>query len=201
MLYKITLSCINLAASISKVILGDHVGWTSFNIGDILLRISDKNVSQGRLLFTIDCTNCRQGNTINDIIKEGYDPYISVTFIQRKPNIRNRRSHKICFEGQKTCCKRDLRVHFKELDWSDWVLAPETIEVNYCHGSCERSSRENTYWRFIEKSKDVSNSGLMYESCCVPLRHACASILYIGEDGILYKKEVKDMSVDECGCT
>lgn len=39
-------------------------------------------------------------------------------------------------EGNHTCSRRHLKVTFKELGWSDWIVAPLYFDVDYCAGSC-----------------------------------------------------------------
>lgn len=35
-----------------------------------------------------------------------------------------------------TCSRRHLQVTFKDLGWSNWIVAPLQFDVDYCAGSC-----------------------------------------------------------------
>ena len=37
---------------------------------------------------------------------------------------------------ERGCTRRNLRVDFADIGWSEWVLAPKAFEAYYCAGTC-----------------------------------------------------------------
>lgn len=37
---------------------------------------------------------------------------------------------------QRSCSRRNLRVDFADIGWSDWVIAPKAFDAYYCAGTC-----------------------------------------------------------------
>ncbi|KAK9528761.1 hypothetical protein VZT92_012907 [Zoarces viviparus] len=37
-----------------------------------------------------------------------------------------------CGENVSVCCKREFYIKFKDIQWHDWIIAPEGYHMNYC---------------------------------------------------------------------
>lgn len=103
------------------------------------------------------------------------------------------------------CRRRRLRVHFRELKWNRWIIAPRSYWANYCEGTCPRVP----VYPF-----DVSNHAILqnilrhhasYEhvpsAVCVPTQlHSLAILFRNREDDSITLKAFPDMTVSACGC-
>ncbi|XP_078366845.1 bone morphogenetic protein 7-like [Oculina patagonica] len=103
------------------------------------------------------------------------------------------------------CRRRRLRVHFRELKWNRWIIAPRSYWANYCEGTCPRVP----VYPF-----DVSNHAILqnilrhHASCkdipsalCVPTQlNSLAMLFRDWKDNSIVLKEFPDMAVSACGC-
>ena len=102
---------------------------------------------------------------------------------------RNRRAN--CHSNKKGCCRESLYVNFTDIGWDDWIVEPKGYDANYCRGSCQSSEPIYGYVTVIQK---VLNK----KPCCSPKSFSKLTILY--QDVNIYKKELPEMSVEECAC-
>lgn len=106
------------------------------------------------------------------------------------------------------CCKRQFYVNFKDIGWSDWIIAPSGYHANYCEGDCPNhmaslgSSSLSFHSAVINHYRMRGYSPFQNtKSCCVPTRLRPMSMLYYNEEQKIIKKDVQNMIVDECGCS
>ncbi|MEQ2257032.1 hypothetical protein ILYODFUR_030254 [Ilyodon furcidens] len=103
------------------------------------------------------------------------------------------------------CCKRQFYVNFKDIGWSDWIIAPSGYHANYCEGDCP-SHMGNSALSFhaaVISHYRMRGYGPFQnmKSCCVPTRLRAMSMLYYNEEQKIIKKDIQNMIVDECGCS
>ncbi|XP_005814119.1 inhibin beta A chain-like [Xiphophorus maculatus] len=103
------------------------------------------------------------------------------------------------------CCKRQFYVNFKDIGWSDWIIAPSGYHANYCEGECPTHTSGSalsfhsaviSHYR-LRGYAPFQNS----KSCCVPTRLRAMSMLYYNEEQKIVKKDIHNMIVEECGCS
>ena len=173
--------------------------WARFDITSTLQKLAKKDPS--RLLFTLHCSKCRKENGLGNVDIKDFQPYIQITAVPKVPRSRTKRAVEHCDDNTSGCCNRPLRIYFNEIDWADWVIAPNYFNANFCHGKCIQDSQFSTAHRTIVSTlRRKKGRRWFFSSCCVATKHTAINILYLGEDGIIYLKEISNMSVEECGC-
>ncbi|CEF63072.1 Maverick [Strongyloides ratti] len=105
--------------------------------------------------------------------------------------------------GRKLCRKTDLYVDFKELNWDDWILAPEGYNAYQCRGICSNplpSKLNTTNHAIIQSLINTLNPLSVPAPCCIPTRLAPLSILFVDFNKHVVIKNYAEMIVVECGC-
>ncbi|KAK5849534.1 hypothetical protein PBY51_013862 [Eleginops maclovinus] len=122
---------------------------------------------------------------------------------------RRRRKRGLECDGKvRVCCKRQFYVNFKDIGWSDWIIAPQGYHANYCEGDCPSHVASITGSTLSFHSTVISHYRMRgyspfqnLRSCCVPTRLRAMSMLYYNEEQRINKKDIQNMIVDECGCS
>ncbi|KAK4005326.1 hypothetical protein OUZ56_007043 [Daphnia magna] len=121
-------------------------------------------------------------------------------FPDRRPTNKSHRKTK----SSPNCRRRPLYVNFTQINYDQWIIAPEGFEAYECAGRCDFPLSDH-----LTPSKHSILQSLMHaiqpdkvgKVCCVPTRLAPISLLYYDERGILtYKYRYDEMVVAECGC-
>ncbi|XP_041849557.1 inhibin subunit beta Ab isoform X2 [Melanotaenia boesemani] len=106
------------------------------------------------------------------------------------------------------CCKRQFYVNFKDIGWSDWIIAPSGYHANYCEGNCPNHVANIGSLSLSFHSAVISHYRMRgyspfqnMKSCCVPTRLRAMSMLYYNQEQRIIKKDIQNMIVEECGCS
>ncbi|KAG9511102.1 Bone morphogenetic protein 7, partial [Fragariocoptes setiger] len=103
---------------------------------------------------------------------------------------------------EKDCQKRPFYVNFKELRWSDWIIAPDGYYSFYCAGDCEfplHSYLNATNHAIVQLLAHLMNKKVP-KPCCVPTRLAPITVLYFDDNSNVVLKAYNNMIVQDCGC-
>lgn len=103
---------------------------------------------------------------------------------------------------QKFCGKNSMYVHFGELKWNDWIIAPDGFEAWTCSGKCPfplPSNMKSTNHAIMQMLAHLMDPQVP-EPCCVPTRLRPISVLYYDDYSNVVLKEYRNMIVDSCGC-
>lgn len=86
-------------------------------------------------------------------------------------------------QRNRECQKRVLRVSFKDLEWQDWIIAPDGYEAYYCHGECSfpLNSHMNATNHAIVQTLVNLMSPDVPKPCCAPTKLSGISVLYLDE--------------------
>lgn len=118
-------------------------------------------------------------------------------------NKKPRRGAKSKRRRRKDSCRRKpMHVDFKQLGWSNWVIAPRGYSAYLCDGLCEFPIDDYLKPTNHATVQTILNSvapTLAPRACCSPNKFSAISILYIDKGNIIYKK-YEDMVVERCGC-
>ncbi|XP_077952556.1 inhibin subunit beta Aa [Gasterosteus aculeatus] len=121
---------------------------------------------------------------------------------------RRRKRGLECDGKVRVCCKRQFYVNFKDIGWSDWIIAPPGYHANYCEGECPSHVASITGSSLSFHSTVISHYRMRgyspfqnLRSCCVPTRLRAMSMLYYNEEQKIIKKDIQNMVVEECGCS
>ena len=106
------------------------------------------------------------------------------------------------------CCRRQFYVNFRDIGWSDWIIAPSGYHANYCEGECPSHVASLGASSLSFHSAVINHYRLRgyspfqsTRSCCVPTRLRAMSMLYYNEEQKIIKKDIHNMVVEECGCS
>ncbi|XP_050299993.1 protein decapentaplegic [Anthonomus grandis grandis] len=101
------------------------------------------------------------------------------------------------------CMRHKMYVDFRDVGWSDWIVAPPGYEAFYCHGECRfpLADHLNTTNHAIVQTLMNSMSPITVpKACCVPTELNAISMLYLDVDNKVVLKNYKEMVVIGCGC-
>ncbi|KAF7645419.1 hypothetical protein LDENG_00204840 [Lucifuga dentata] len=102
------------------------------------------------------------------------------------------------------CSRRNLRVDFADIGWSEWVIAPTAFDAFYCSGTCGfpmpkvvRPSNHATIQSIVRAVGIIPG---VPEPCCVPEKMSPLAVLYQDEARNPVLKVYPNMSVQSCSC-
>ncbi|XP_071958401.1 protein DVR-1 homolog [Antedon mediterranea] len=104
---------------------------------------------------------------------------------------------------QKECRKRNLFVSFKDLDWQDWIIAPEGYEAFYCYGECAfplNGHLNATNHAIVQTLVHLMSPSNVPQPCCAPTKLSAISVLFFDESSNVILKKYREMTVKACGC-
>ncbi|KAE8747738.1 glass bottom boat [Frankliniella occidentalis] len=103
----------------------------------------------------------------------------------------------------RTCQIKNLYVSFKDLDWQDWIIAPDGYAAFYCSGECNfplNAHMNATNHAIVQTLVHLINPTAVPKPCCVPTKLTPISVLYFLDDSNVVLKRYKNMVVKSCGC-
>lgn len=103
----------------------------------------------------------------------------------------------------RTCQIKNLYVSFKDLDWQDWIIAPDGYAAFYCSGECNfplNAHMNATNHAIVQTLVHLINPTAVPKPCCVPTKLTPISVLYFLDDSNVVLKKYKNMVVKSCGC-
>uniref|UniRef100_A0A3P8THR0 Growth/differentiation factor 10 n=1 Tax=Amphiprion percula TaxID=161767 RepID=A0A3P8THR0_AMPPE len=102
------------------------------------------------------------------------------------------------------CSRRNLRVDFADIGWSEWVIAPKAYEAYYCAGTCgfpmPKVTRPSNHATIQSIVRAVGIIPGVPEPCCVPESMSPLAVLYQDESRNPVLKIYPNMSVQSCSC-
>ncbi|XP_039995421.1 growth/differentiation factor 10 [Xiphias gladius] len=102
------------------------------------------------------------------------------------------------------CSRRNLRVDFADIGWSDWVIAPKAFEAYYCAGTCgfpvPKVARPSNHATIQSIVRAVGIIPGVPEPCCVPEKMSPLAVLYKDESRNPVLKVYPNMSIQSCSC-
>lgn len=121
------------------------------------------------------------------------------------PYIRNplMESHPVWSQSPRSCQIQTLYVSFKDLDWQDWIIAPDGYGAFYCSGECNfplNAHMNATNHAIVQTLVHLMNPLQVPKPCCAPTKLNPISVLYFIDDSNVMLKKYKNMVVKSCGC-
>ncbi|XP_055943285.1 bone morphogenetic protein 10-like [Argiope bruennichi] len=102
------------------------------------------------------------------------------------------------------CRRKPMHVNFAAINYDQWIIAPPSYEAFECTGKCSFPMSAHlapTKHAIIQTLMHSLEPKQVSRACCVPIKLAPISILYVDDDGtVTYKYDYEDMVVAECGC-
>ncbi|XP_056294100.1 inhibin beta B chain isoform X1 [Pseudoliparis swirei] len=121
-----------------------------------------------------------------------------------KHTVRKRSLH--CGDDVSVCCKREFYIKFKDIQWNDWIIAPDGYHMNYCMGQCPQHLSgspgiASSFHATVFSQLKVNGINTAASSCCVATERRPLSMVYFNSQHSIVKKDIPDMIVESCGCT
>lgn len=102
------------------------------------------------------------------------------------------------------CGRHELSVHFKDLGWDEWIIAPSKYSAYYCAGKCKNAdvNIETTNHARIQLFLSEHDSNPPASPCCVPGELGSIDLLFNGEPGqsTYILKKMDEFVVMSCAC-
>ncbi|KAM9365879.1 growth/differentiation factor 10 [Pholidichthys leucotaenia] len=102
------------------------------------------------------------------------------------------------------CTRRNLRVDFADIGWSEWVIAPKAFDAYYCAGTCgfpiPKVTRPTNHATLQSIVRAVGIIPGVPEPCCVPENMSPLAVLFQDESRNPVLKVYPNMSVQSCSC-
>ena len=93
-------------------------------------------------------------------------------------------------------------MSFRDLNWQDWIIAPDGYEAFYCHGECSfplNSHMNATNHAIVQTLVHLMKPDVP-KPCCAPTKLSGISVLYFDESSNVILKKYRNMVVKSCGC-
>ncbi|XP_077981455.1 bone morphogenetic protein 4-like [Glandiceps talaboti] len=197
----------------TKLISLFEPGWETFHIG----QAAESWLSRPKHNYGIEIS-CNEEN-IKDYVtfaggknfqlendideEEDHRPMLNLQ-VQEVPSLSRRRRYahddENC-EKDDRCCRFPLKVTFKDIDWDDWIVAPESYEAFYCDGSCPHNHRPASVHALIKSHMNIFSRGASPKPCCTPKVLSALTLLHYDSTGKLSVTAFSDMVVDQCACS
>ncbi|KAK1875401.1 Inhibin beta A chain [Dissostichus eleginoides] len=191
-------------------------GWHTFSVSSAV-SVLLKSDGESTLNLRVSCPLCPEVGANLVLVsgrsnqrEQSHRPFL-MAVIRPEDNVESRRRKKRgleCDGKVRVCCKRQFHVNFKDIGWSDWIIAPQVYTANYCEGDCPIHVASITGSSLSFHSTVISHYRMRgyspfqnLRSCCVPTRLRAMSMLYYNEEQRIIKKDIQNMVVEECGCS
>lgn len=197
----------NRTLLIEKMLEVQESNWHTFPITRTLQAFLDG--SQRRLRLEVSCdvdgkNLCSLGGSADT----PYQPFMVAQVRLRDNHSKHllRKRSLRCGEDVTVCCKRDFYIKFKDIQWHDWIIAPEGYHMNYCVGQCPQHLSgspgiASSFHATVFSQLKVNGINTAASSCCVPTERRPLSMVYFNSQHSIVKTDVPDMIVESCGCT
>ncbi|KAG7244825.1 hypothetical protein INR49_029844 [Caranx melampygus] len=197
----------NRTLVIEKMLEVQESNWHTFPITRTLQAFLDGG--QRRLRLEVSCDE--DGKNLCSLDGSADTPYQPFLVAQ----VRLRASHSKhllrkrslrCGEDVTVCCKKDFYIKFKDIQWDEWIIAPEGYHMNYCIGQCPQHLSgspgiASSFHATVFSQLKINGINTATTSCCVPTERRPLSMVFFDSQHSIVKMDVPDMIVESCGCT
>jgi len=105
--------------------------------------------------------------------------------------------------SSRSCQIQTLFVSFRDLEWHDWIIAPNGYDAFYCSGECNfplNAHMNATNHAIVQTLVHLMNPSQVPKPCCAPTKLSPISVLYFLDESNVILKKYKNMVVKSCGC-
>ncbi|XP_028263158.1 inhibin beta B chain [Parambassis ranga] len=197
----------NRTLLIEKMLEVQESNWHTFTITRTLQAFLDGG--QHRLRLEVSCEEDGQNLcSLDNSAETPNQPFLVAQVRLRDSHSKHlvRKRSLRCGEDVTVCCKRDFYIKFKDIQWDEWIIAPEGYHMNYCMGQCPQHLSgspgiASSFHATVFSQLKVNGINTATTSCCVPTERRPLSMVYFNSQHSIVKTDVPDMIVESCGCT
>lgn len=197
----------NRTLVMEKMLEVQESNWHTFPITRTLQAFLDGG--QHRLRLEVSCEEdgknlCSLSSPANNPNQPFMVAQVRLRDSYPKHSIRKRSMR--CGDHVTVCCKRDFYIKFKDIQWDEWIIAPEGYHMNYCMGQCPQHLSgspgiASSFHATVFSQLKVNGINTATTSCCIPTERRPLSMVYFNSQHSIVKTDVPDMVVESCGCT
>ncbi|KAL6458339.1 hypothetical protein MHYP_G00335690 [Metynnis hypsauchen] len=181
-------------------------GWHTFPVTSTLQAFLDGG--QRRLQLEVHCEDGGQNLCSRGKADTSQQPFLVAQVRLRDDESKHALSKRSlrCGDEVSVCCKKDFYIKFRDIQWQDWIIAPEGYHMNYCMGQCPQHLAgspgiASSFHATVFSQLKANGIHTAVSSCCVPIQRRPLSMVYFNSQHSIVKTDVSDMIVESCGCT
>ncbi|MBN3296149.1 INHBB protein, partial [Amia calva] len=178
--------------------------WHTFTITRGVQSFFDSGDKQLRL--ELMCQGCQELAVLGSPGNSSHQPFLvaQVRLRDEAHSIHKRSLN--CGDNVSVCCKKDFYIKFRDIQWQDWIIAPEGYHMNYCMGQCPKHLAgspgiASSFHATVFNQLKANGIHTAVSSCCVPIQRRPLSMVYFDSTHSIVKTDIPDMIVESCGCT
>ena len=196
----------------SKIVSLDATGWEEFDIAAAVqvwvsdpetnfgVEVSSAEQPIGDLIEFALATSGVHDNEVLPDVGPRLDVYAQDTYILGRQKRSEEKFECVQGDGENRCCRYPLWISFKDIGWSDWVVAPEGYQAYYCDGRCPHRYKIAHNFAAIKSLIYHMNPAAAPAPCCTATKLSPITLLHYDDTGRLVVSVYEDMVVNECMC-
>jgi len=99
------------------------------------------------------------------------------------------------------CCRDRITVSFSEINWTSWVIEPQSFNYYFCRGTCPAGHRVAHQFSRIKSEILASNPSSPLSVRCTATRLNSLSLAHFTEAGSAVVSVFNDMYAAQCMCS